>query len=207
MAISLDTCYANHIGQVLDIDGYPADAGQCVQWADTVINEVYGFGYIYANAIDWWTNPQVLAHFTQITDGSLQKGDFVVFNKSVGSVYGHIDVAMDNGTIDNFTGADSNWSGNKTVHLVNHVGRQYVIGSLRLKGGTMDKITQDEENACAIMATGSYPGKDYNYQFTGLPLTQDNLDKMLQFWQGQMSTPTVAGFTPYIGQQLYLKEG
>lgn len=131
---TLDECFAQNQGKALLVPGGGAgNEGQCVQWADTVLHDVCGFPYVYANAIDWWSNPQVLQNFTQITDGSIRKGDFVIFNSSVGSVYGHISVAMGDATIDNFTSSDSNWGGNKTVHLVNHVGRQYVIGSLRLK--------------------------------------------------------------------------
>jgi hypothetical protein len=52
-------------------------------------------------------------------------------------------------------------------------------------GEPMDKITKEQEQVLAQMQTGSNPGKDYNYQFTGLTLNQANFEKMLQFWQGQ----------------------
>lgn len=47
-------------------------------------------------------------------------------------------------------------------------------------------ITKEQEQVCAIMATGSLPGSGYNYRFTG---TTD-LDGMLTFWAGQSSKLT-----------------
>jgi hypothetical protein len=141
--------HQKYVGQSLSYDNIPANRGQCVQWAEYVLTDSqYGYGLqpFYGNAIDWWNNfGGVLAkNFDKITDGSIKAGDFVIFNQLVGSVYGHIDMALQDGTIDNFLGADSNWGGNLTVHQVQHVGRQYVIGSLRLKGGAMNKLSEDQ---------------------------------------------------------------
>jgi hypothetical protein len=71
-----------------------------------------------------------------------------------------------------------------------------------------DKITRAQEQVISIMQTGALPGKNYNYRFTGLPLTQANLDAMLNFWK-QIPRPTVSGgvYTPYNGPQLYTKKG
>jgi len=79
------------------------------------------------------------------------------------------------------------------------------VGDKLVKGASMDKITKDQENVCSIMATGGYPGKDYNYQFTGLDLNQANLDAMLQFWQGQIVIKP-SQFTPYSGKKLYIEK-
>lgn len=131
--MTLDECYAKYEGTVVLVDGNPADAGQCVQWADTVLVSVYGDATHYGNAIDWWNDPGDLLTdgFEKITDGSVKKGDFVIFNQKVGSIYGHIDVAMQDGTTSNFLGSDSNWGGNMTVHEVQHSNADFVIGSLR----------------------------------------------------------------------------
>lgn len=146
--MTVDQWYNSRQGQSLLVPGAAeADRGQCVQAADYALNEIYGLAYVWANAIDWWNSAQVLQNFDQITDGSVKKGDFVIFNSNVGSVYGHVDLAMADGTIDNLTGADSNWGGNKTVHLVNHVGRQYVVGSLRLKGSQVSNMINDADIA------------------------------------------------------------
>lgn len=49
----------------------------------------------------------------------------------------------------------------------------------------MDKITKAQEQVLSIMQTGSKPGRNYDYRFTGLPLTQANLDAMINFWKRQ----------------------
>lgn len=50
---------------------------------------------------------------------------------------------------------------------------------------SMDKITKAQEQVLSIMQTGSKPGSNYDYRFTGKPLTQANLDTCLQFWSKQ----------------------
>ncbi|MDQ0825434.1 hypothetical protein QFZ60_001607 [Arthrobacter sp. B2I5] len=50
------------------------------------------------------------------------------------------------------------------------------------KGDDMAKITKEQENSLSILAVGEYPGKDYDYRWTGKELTQDSLDQMLQNW-------------------------
>lgn len=143
MAVSLDQEYATYKGQSVLVPGEPdSERGQCVQWADYVLHDVYGLPYHYGNAIDWWNNPKELLteNFVKIGDGSIKKGDFVVFNELVGSVYGHIDVAMADGNVTNFTGSDTNWGGNLTVHEVNHVNKSYVLGSLRIKEQDMPTL-------------------------------------------------------------------
>src|SRR5437868_3199712 len=127
--MTLDQCFQLNQGKSLLIPGGGSgNEGQCVQWADTVLHDVYGFDYHWGNAIDWWNSPgELLDHFYKVTDGSIKKGDFVIFNTNVGSVYGHIDVAMQDGTTANFQGADSNWGGNKTVHLVQHTNLSFVL--------------------------------------------------------------------------------
>lgn len=71
------------------------------------------------------------------------------------------------------------------IYHCKYVGWSEDISNVRVaKEGSMDKITKEQEDTCALMQTASYPGKDYNYQFTGRDLTQDNLDAMLQFWSG-----------------------
>jgi hypothetical protein len=137
--MTLDECYQQNKGKALLIPGGGAgNEGQCVQWVDTVLHDVHGLPYVYADAINWWTDfnsfPQLVNNFNRVTDGSVRKGDFVVFNTKVGSIYGHIDVAMADGNTGNFQGADSNWNGNKTVHLEQHTNAGYVLGCLRRKG-------------------------------------------------------------------------
>lgn len=146
--MTLDAEFAQYQGQSVLVPGQAeALRGQCFMWFDFVLHDVYNLPYFYAEgAIDIWNNPGwLLGHFDKITDGSIKKGDIVVFNMLVGSIYGHVDVAMQDGTIDSFLGSDTNWSGNKTVHYVQHTGRQYVLGSLRLKGGSTDVPITDQQ--------------------------------------------------------------
>lgn len=147
--MTLDQCYQQYQGQSVSFDGIEANRGQCVQWVEIVHTQVYGAAPFYGNAIDWWNNfgGSLATTYDRTQDGSIRKGDIVVFNTNVGSIYGHIDVAMSDGDYNQFTGADTNWAGNKTVHLVNHVGAQYVLGVLRLKGGNiMNAMTETDLN-------------------------------------------------------------
>lgn len=164
MSFNADSLYKKYAGQSLDYDGVEADRGQCVQWVEYVLTDgQYGYGLppFYGNAIDWFNNYSgVLAeNFDRLTDGTIKKGDIVIFNQNVGSVYGHIDLAMADGNYDYFLGADSNWSGNKTVHLVKHYGRQYIKGVLRRKNMSDTTIADQRlKNEQAIAAAVGFTG-------------------------------------------------
>lgn len=49
----------------------------------------------------------------------------------------------------------------------------------------MEKVTKEQEMTLSLMATGSYPGKDYDYRFTGRELSSVLLDQMLSFWYAE----------------------
>lgn len=49
------------------------------------------------------------------------------------------------------------------------------------EGGEMP-ITKGQEDVESFIATGGYPGKGYNYRFTGLEANQTNLDAFVNFW-------------------------
>lgn len=53
------------------------------------------------------------------------------------------------------------------------------------KGGEMP-ITKEQEKVASYLATGSYPGVNYDYRFTGTT----NYDGMFTFWAGQQSLIT-----------------
>lgn len=59
----------------------------------------------------------------------------------------------------------------------------------KTKGELMAKFTREQEMTLSMMAVGSYPGKDYNYQFTVMDVTSNNLDQMLTFWASQADGP------------------
>lgn len=137
--MSVTEWYNSRKGQSLLVPGAdPADRGQCVQAADYGLNEIYGLAYVWANAVDWWSLPGSLAgNFDQISDGSVKQGDFVIYSEGLVK-YGHIDIAAQDGSTSDYTGYDSNWGGNKTLHEVRHNDpryNQYILGVLRLKGG------------------------------------------------------------------------
>lgn len=169
MAFNADLLYQKYAGQTLSYDGIPANAGQCVQWVEYVLTDgQYGYGLqpFFGNAIDWFNGfAGVLAkNFDRLQDGTIKKGDIVIFNQNVGSVYGHIDMAMSDGNYNQFTGADSNWAGNKTVHLVNHVGSQYILGVLRLKGSDMSDIADlDFVRTVCVGFTDLQPESNQNF--------------------------------------------
>lgn len=150
--MNLHDCYSEHQGtSVLVPSGGAGNDGQCVQWADLVLHDVYGFDYVYTpGAIDWWNNfssiPQLAINFDQITDGSIKVGDFVIYDGRVGSVYGHIDVASRDGSVHDFWAYDSNWGGSPfkidgypVLHEVHHNDAydNYILGSLRRKEDDM----------------------------------------------------------------------
>lgn len=199
--ISLDEWFASRLGQSLLVPGAAeADRGQCVQSADDKLHFVDGFSYVFANAIDWWNNfdntPQLRDNFVKITDGSIKKGDFVIFNTLVGSKFGHIDVAMQDGTTEDFIGADSNWNGNLTVHKVHHVGAQYVLGVLRLKGGgdMPSHIGDDEARALIQMGYGYTNELDIEGAIPGLMGVESNT-AIRQVW----AAPSHNAYLQYIG--------
>lgn len=155
--MTLLQCYTENEDESLDVDGVPADTGQCVQWADTVLNQVFRFPYFFApGALDWWNNPSgSLVNFDKITDGSIVAGDFVIYSAGVGSVFGHIDVAAQDGSTISYVGYDSNWGGNLTVHTVTHDDKynQYILGSLRLKEGGMNPTAQQAHDTVMAFET------------------------------------------------------
>lgn len=164
--MTLEECYQQNEGQALLVPGGGAgNNGQCAQWADTVLHDVYGFPYVYTpGAIDWYLNAEQLGlaqYFDRVSDGSIKKGDFVIYGTGVGSIYGHIDVAAADGSFSAYAGYDSNWGGKAfrnsqgypILHIVNHSDsyNQYILGVLRLKspgkgGGGDDDMIPDEDN-------------------------------------------------------------
>jgi murein DD-endopeptidase MepM/ murein hydrolase activator NlpD len=56
---------------------------------------------------------------------------------------------------------------------------------------SMSKITKAQEQVISLGVTGNKPGKGYDYRFTGLPSTQGNIDKMVNFWKDQSRVPTL----------------
>lgn len=202
-----------------------------MQAADYALNEVYGQPYVWANAIDCWRSfssfPQLVNNFNQVSDGSVKKGDFVIFNEKVGSVYGHIDLAMQDGSTASYQGADSNWGGNKTLHLVQHTNASYIIGSLRPKGATIvdnDIITNDDLDILRIIYACIQDGARFDAtinQHANDAFLQKNLTGSLKkairnmfansqsqanWTKIQKALANPGDVVPYSGPQLYVKK-
>lgn len=210
--MTLDQEFARYQGQSVLVPGQSeALRGQCFMWFDFVLHDVYTLPYFYAQgAIDIWNNPGwLLDHFDKISDGSIKKGDIVVFNQSVGSIYGHVDIAMQDGSIDSFLGSDSNWGGNKTVHLVNHIGRQYVLGSLRLKGSDMSAEDQQYAKIGRLFSDVKKLSEGViTMQATKTPTRVWDLDTYPN-WQSHFSYNTgdkfdVIAYLDYVGNRYYI---
>lgn len=138
--MTLEQCYQTHEGESIDFDGTGQNNGQCVQWADTVLTQVYAQTALYANAIDWWENSQLDSAFDFIpyTEGIYPVyGDFVIWGSGVGSKYGHIDLAANDGDAGGFAGYDSNWEDIPTLRTIEHNYDYGILGYIRLKGVNM----------------------------------------------------------------------
>lgn len=190
--------YNKRKGQTLLVPGQPEDlAGQCVQAADYALNEVYGLPYHYGDAIDWWYNPgELLEHFNQVTDGSIKTGDFVIFSEKVGSQFGHIDIALQDGIWSEYLGADSNWAKNKTLHQVLHIEPTWILGTLRYKGVGMVTITQAEYDDLVKWKAIGVDAQPYKNRFTTAPN-----------WTGDANSMVVTSQEDYTDLQNWKKIG
>lgn len=217
--MTVDGWYDARKGQSLLVPGAPADdKGQCMQAADYALNEVYGLPYIWTEgAIDWWTKfdtfPQLKNNFVQVSDGSVKKGDFVIFNQKVGSIYGHISLAMQDATTTYFESADSNWGGNKTVHLVTHSGAEYVQGTLRPKG--VEMLDASHQATLFVAYLGRLPTQGEVDRDVGHITTDtmiNNLDTSTEYRDKKQRDDAAyaalanSNFVIYNGVQLYTKK-
>lgn len=156
--MTLDTWIPTVEGKTLDFDGLAQDAGQCVQLVSFYLKDVLGAPVFYTNAIDWWLKfdgSPLVPNFDK-ANGPPKKGDLVIFGAGVGSVFGHIDICIQDGNPGGFLGFDSNWGGNKTAHKVQH-NLQYILGNLRPKGGDMPTEAEVRSVFKAYNAVGLSP--------------------------------------------------
>jgi hypothetical protein len=134
----------------------PSLAGQCFQWVDQVIHNVFGLPYFYASyAIDFWTQPGwLLTYFDKITDGSIKAGDIVVYSGGINGGYGHVDVAAQDGSVSSYVGYDSNWN-TLDLEQVTHNGHDnaFILGSLRLKSATPPPAPNPSSGTARVLRT------------------------------------------------------
>lgn len=128
--MSLDDCFNQHKGTAVLVPGGGAgNNGQCAQWADTVLHDVYGLPYVFTPAAkDWWYNfdsfPQLKGNFDKIPRGQpIKKGDFIFYDPlSANDPQGHVDVASkDSPNVNSFTAYDSNWDATNFYQVINGV--------------------------------------------------------------------------------------
>jgi len=152
MTITLSQFITAETGQAVSYDNVPANTGQCEQLVQEYCVQVLDWTPpIIPSAVEWWTNPTVLANFAQIPIGQLQAGDIVVFgaNADINSpVDGHIDICAGSVISSGYQGFDSNWEplnlnaqGYPTAHLVNHSYTD-VLGGLRYNEAMTPTSTQ-----------------------------------------------------------------
>lgn len=215
MSLDVAKLYQKYAGQSLLVPGEPEyNRGQCVMWADFALNDSefgYGLPYHYGNAIDWWYNPgELLENFDKITDGSIKVGDFVIFNTQVGSLYGHIDLAMQNATVVSFMGADSNWRGNKTVHPVQHGNPSWILGSLRYKNQEDEMPNDGDVDNAYLQINGRKATDDEKKVYTSKPwsagdgLYYGKVQVDVRNLQEALKNAQNGNFVP-VGEQLYKK--
>lgn len=190
--IPLDQEYQKYQGQaVLAPGGGAGNNGQCEQWFDLVLHDVYGQPYFYSQAAyQIWTNPGVLTNnFDRIPYSPsmvIQKGDFVIYSQNIGEGNGHVDVAAQNGIGSNYVGYDSNWGGKKNsagypiLWEVTHNDsyNQFIYGVLRFKETIMEKLDPNQLPLLLLLCWGNQP------------VTQADKDKInsLADWQTQLNT-------------------
>lgn len=162
--MTLTEAYNQNVGtSIASPDGNPADAGQCVSWADYVLKNVYNHAYLYANAIDWWQNPGLSDTFDFISyvSGVYPKtGDFVIWGSGVGSQYGHVDVCAVDGTSSGFTGYDSNWEDIPKLSTIQHNYEYGILGYIRLKSNQGETDMVDDAGARELLTMSTLLAQD-----------------------------------------------
>lgn len=123
--------------------------GQCVSLVRQYIEYIYGIVTgPWGDAVNWWDNPTVQQYFDQITDGSKQEGDILVWGKgSLTSQYGHIAIWYQGKLL------NQNWANSLKVTINDFFSSGY-LGVLRIKGGHMDQKVVEEAVNYDILATG-----------------------------------------------------
>jgi hypothetical protein len=140
--MTLDQLYNQYKGETIPAslvgDSNASDDGQCFIWFDLVLNRVYGQPYFHATgAIDIWETPGVLLNTFKAIPYSpamqIVVGDIVVYGTGVGSKFGHVSIAAQNGVGSSYVGYDSNWGDSKILQQIIHNDRfnATILGVLR----------------------------------------------------------------------------
>lgn len=157
--------------------GDPAYAGQCVSYVRLYMEEVLGIKTaVWGNAVSYWTNPGVLAHFDKVAQP--QDGDIVVWGDDVGNwtgPEGHIAIWYKGQLL------NQNFGGSLRVTINNHF-TQGLLGYLRPKdnGGDMEDIITDKHVALIRVMSSEVKGWNRDEVHSG-----KFDDREMKAWKGK----------------------
>ncbi len=198
---------------------YPGQAekyrGQCVQpvqmWLKATGTEppVYQYAYQYYD--------KGIPGYTKIpAGGPIKTGDIVVWGKNYAASKGagHIDVATQDGTLQDFYAWDSNWITPLKLGRWHHnsSSNQYIVGYLR-KEGDMPATRQDIINAYnGVMAYNPSEAEIQSYLASHKDrgqVWQEIYDYAVHEKKDYFAYKAAhdAGVVPYSGPQLFIKKG
>lgn len=159
-------------GKALDYDG--AYGAQCVDLVKQYLDDCFGLKPgAWGNACAYWnsTNPQILAKFDKVANGSTnipKQGDIVVYQCSTpgSGGAGHIELFDRKNGAGSFIAFSQNWGG-AYCHMVTHSDNyKYVIGWLTpkqppIEGGNMATINDDVSRQIGyhFLGRNGYDGK------------------------------------------------
>jgi hypothetical protein len=113
----------------LDFDGQYGN--QCVDLIKAYFSEVLGISSApRGNAINYWDNCPELMQIPNTPDAIPAKGDVIIWNTGIGSIYGHIALGKGVGSTSDFDSFDQNFPVGSPCHFVKHTYKA-VIGWLR----------------------------------------------------------------------------
>lgn len=151
------------------------------------------------NAVDLWGSASA-NYFEKIplNSGPLpEPGDIAIWGATPSNEFGHIAVVIDRNSQgmllmeqDGFIDVDHDGNADgKTYRKFRYYGAN-LIGWLRPKGvNDMYVITKEAEDAESIAATGSKPGKGYDYRWVG----KTDVDGFISFWATYSQVPALQG--------------
>ncbi|QHC73773.1 CHAP domain-containing protein [Rathayibacter sp. VKM Ac-2805] len=143
--------------------------GQCVSYVRLYMEAVLGIKTaVWGNAVDYWSNPAVLAHFDRVPAGQERDGDIPVWGDDPGSwtgPEGHIGIRY-NGRLLN-----QNYGGSLRVSI-NTMFAPGLLGFLRVKGEEMIKPSEAQVRDAFSRYADAVPNKDQVPYYVGNDVRQ-----------------------------------
>jgi len=180
----------SQVGKIVPHPGYPKLNGQCVTLTKALM-EFLGVPEPYKARGD-----AINAGDTYLREGLGTSGKgwlTIVVNRDMGYIdgvhYGHIWIDLQGEANYESNGAKALYTTKNTRPISQ--GQQFINFDKWIKESAMAKITKEQEQELSIGVTGSRPGSNYNYRFTGLEATDANLNAFVQFWSSQSQVPAL----------------